>query len=155
MNYAGIDKCSFSNGEGSRVVLWVCGCNHHCDGCQNPELQDVGYGKRFGKDDLLELMELVKRPVIDGLTISGGDPMHPMNRNDVRDVARTIKLETHKSIWMYTGYDFEQIKDCSVLAYLDVIVDGRYYKNRPPAIWRGSDNQRIWRKVEGVWRCDS
>ena len=155
MNYAAIDKASHVNGEGSRVVLWVCGCCHNCDGCQNPELQDVGYGMMFTKRVLMQLIDCCDRPVIDGLTISGGDPMHPMNRSDVRDVARTIKLETHKSIWMYTGYDFEQIKDCSVLAYLDVIVDGRYYKNRPPAIWRGSDNQRIWRKVEGVWRCDS
>ena len=152
MNYAGITTCSHVNGEGSRVVFWVCGCDHYCKECQNPELQNPNYGKKFDENGLLKLIELVKRPVIDGLTISGGDPMYPINRNDVMNVAQTIKLTTHKSIWMYTGYDFERIKDCPVLTYLDVIIDGRYDSTRPPAIWRGSDNQRIWRKVNEIWR---
>lgn len=155
MNYMGITKSSLVNGEGVRTVLWVSGCSHHCPGCQNPNSWNPDAGKHFGSDTLADLVEQVNKPYIDGLTISGGDPMYYGNRFFVRDIARTVKLATKKSIWMYTGYLFDDIRDESVLCYLDVVVDGWYMKEFKPAKWRGSNNQKIWRKKEGVWKVDN
>jgi len=154
MNYFGVSNSSLVNGEGIRTVLWVSGCNHHCDGCQNPESWDPGYGMPWTTDDLAKLIKQVNKTYIDGLTLSGGDPMHPLNRFNVCGIAKTVKTSTLKSIWMYTGYAFEDIKDEPILDYLDVIVDGKYDCTRQPALWRGSDNQRIWRKKDDIWSVD-
>ena len=151
MHYWGILKLSFVDGDGCRTVLFVSGCNHACEGCQNPDGQRLEYGEPFTSKTMDELLQCLKRPVIDGLTISGGDPMHPKNRAAVRDIARIVKLSTKKSVWLYTGYDFESIKTEPVLCYVDVVVDGTYNKDLPPTIYRGSNNQRIWKRVNGQW----
>ena len=92
------------------------------------------------------LMYCLVKPYIDGLTLSGGDPMHPANREMVTLIAEHVKKITHKTIWMYTGYLYEEIEDEPVMQYIDVVVDGIYDKTRPPALYRGSDNQRIIRR---------
>lgn len=155
MNYIGITKSSLVNGEGVRTVLWVSGCSHHCPGCQNPDSWNPEAGQHFGNDTLTELIDQISKPYIDGLTISGGDPMYYGHRLIIRNATRIIKLKTKKSIWMYTGYEFGQIKDDYALRYIDVVVDGRYEKDLPPAKWRGSNNQKIWRKERGVWKVDN
>lgn len=92
--------------------------------------------------------------MIDGLTLSGGDPMYLQNRGELRLVCQFVKSQCpDKSIWMYTGYRFEDIKHDPILEYIDVVVDGKYMQDRPPALYRGSDNQKIWRKIDGVWRA--
>ena len=156
MRYVEITKSSFVNGEGCRTVLWVTGCNHHCDGCQNHDLQDPKYGKVMTTNTLSDLLKCLQKPHIDGLTLSGGDPMFPPNRDGIRLICQYLKAETGKSIWMYTGYLFQDIINDPVLEYVDVIVDGKYDKNKnlTPALYRGSSNQRIWRKEKGVWRYE-
>ena len=156
MNYADITKSSFVNGDGCRAVLWLSGCTHHCPGCQNPELQDPGYGQEITTGTLWELIKLLKKPYIDGLTLSGGDPMYPEHRKELELILGFLKKEVpDKTIWMYTGYCFEDIRDEPVLQYLDVIVDGRYMQDKPPAIYRGSNNQKIWRRTKGIWKEDA
>ena len=103
---------------------------------------------------LSDLLKCLQKPHIDGLTLSGGDPMFPANRGEIRLICQYLKAETGKSIWMYTGYLFQDIVDEPVLDYLDVIVDGKYDKHLPPVPYRGSNNQRIWRKTNNVWRYD-
>lgn len=143
MNFHGI-LLSLNNGEGVRAVLWVAGCNHHCDGCHNKYTWDADNGIRFTKNDSLKrLINYVNKPYVDGLTLSGGDPMYPANRRMIVDIARNVKRETKKSIWMYTGYLWEQIKDEPVMQYIDVVVDGEYKKELPSDKYVGSNNQRI------------
>ena len=155
MRYADITKSSFVNGDGCRTVLWLSGCTHHCPGCQNPELQDPGYGLEITTGTLFGLIKLLRKPHIDGLTLSGGDPMYPEHRKELELIVGFLRKEVpDKTIWMYTGYSFEDIKDELLLQYLDVIIDGKYMQDREPALYRGSDNQRIWRKVNGEWRAD-
>ena len=155
MRYAGITKTSFVNGEGCRTVIWLSGCTHHCPGCQNPELQDPDYGQEMTTETLFELVKLLRKPRIDGLTLSGGDPMYPEHRKDLELILQFLKKEVpEKSVWMYTGYRLDEIKTEPVLKYVDVLVDGKYIDGRPAAPYRGSDNQRIWRKVNGEWKAD-
>lgn len=98
----------------------------------------------------------LSRPTIDGFTLSGGDPMYPANRTRVCQIAEYVKKYSGKSIWMYTGYTFEEIRNEPVLDFLDVIVDGKYMKEIPGYKWCGSGNQRIWRKSqEGIWTYDN
>lgn len=156
MNYAYITKSSFVNGDGCRAVLWLSGCTHHCLGCQNQELQDPGYGLEVTTGTLFELIKLLKKPHIDGLTLSGGDPMYPEHRKDLELILQFLKKEVpDKTIWMYTGYRLDEIKTEPVLKYVDVVVDGKYMQDREPALYRGSDNQRIWRKNGGTWKADA
>lgn len=154
MNYAGILKSSFVNGEGCRVVLFVSGCQHRCKGCHNPDLWDQNCGEIFDDTALRNLISILRKPHIDGLTISGGDPMSPYNRDGVFDIVRNVKKLVNKSIWLYTGYELRDIMDSPILNYVDVVVDGKYREECKceDKLYVGSYNQMIWRKDEkGAW----
>ena len=159
MYYSGIEKTSFVNGEGARTVLWVSGCNHKCPGCQNEWSWDPMFGQEFDAGALVKLFDAVDRDVIDGLTLSGGDPMFPDNRLEVERICRMFrtKFGDRKSIWIYTGYEFHEISDEPVLKIIDVLVDGMFIeKLRYPDymyVWAGSSNQNVWRKDRetGEW----
>lgn len=146
MNYHNITKDDMLNGSGLRVVLWVSGCNHQCHKCQNPITWDASCGLYFGKEEMKELEEALSQDHIAGLTLSGGDPMMPLNRHDVHNVCKTIKEKfPDKNIWMYTGYLYEEIAASPILEYVDVLVDGKYVDelNDINACWVGSTNQRV------------
>lgn len=155
MNYHNILTDDMRNGEGLRVVLFVSGCNHHCDECQNPQTWDCNSGIEFDGDAFYEIIDKLSHDYISGLTLSGGDPLHENNLEDVLLICATAKrLYPNKSIWIYTGYNFEDILTDNItrndtrqiiLQYCDVLIDGRYDKtladvNYP---WAGSTNQRI------------
>ena len=146
MNYHNITKDDMLNGDGLRVVLWVAGCNHNCPGCHNPETHDLDSGILFDGDAMLELMTELEEPHISGLTFSGGDPLHPKNREQIELIAKYVKQELpDKTIWLYTGYKFEDIKDLNLLKYIDVLIDGEFILSLKDnnIEWRGSSNQRI------------
>ena len=155
MNYFGITNASFCNGDGARCVLWVSGCGHHCKGCHNPDSWDPDYGDKFMYHDYWKIRNRVSRMTIDGLTLSGGDPMYPDNRSVIYDICNMFRRDfgDRKTIWMYTGYTFEEISDDPILEYVDVVVDGPYIEElRDENLkYRGSANQRIWRKANGIW----
>lgn len=159
MYYSGIKRTSFVDGEGARTVLWVSGCNHRCPECQNVWSWDPKFGQEFDAGALVNLFDTVDREVIDGLTLSGGDPMFPDNRKAIASLCRMfrIKFGDRKSIWMYTGYEFHEIADEPVLKMIDVVVDGPFIENfkYPDCAhtWAGSSNQCIWRRdlVTGEW----
>lgn len=146
MNYHNITKDDMLNGDGLRVVLWVSGCSHHCKGCQNPVTWDPEDGVRFDEAAREEIFEQLSKNYISGITFSGGDPLFPGNEKEVTDLARIIR-ETfpEKTIWLYTGYLWEEIKDKEILRYLDVCVDGRYEESlrNTQLHWKGSANQRV------------
>lgn len=145
MNYHNITYEDMLNGEGLRVVLWVAGCNHNCTGCHNPETHDINGGIPFDQKAKEELFDHLNKEYIDGITFSGGDPLHPNNRETITNLAREIKTNTNKTIWLYTGYIYEQVKNLEVMRYIDVLVEGPFIlelKN-DNLEWRGSSNQRI------------
>lgn len=145
MNYLSICEFDLLNGEGIRVSLFVSGCIHACDGCQNKNSWNHKAGLPFTDEVKKHLLNICGR--YDGLTITGGDPLVPLNREDVTGLARDFKeLYPNKNIWLWTGYTYEDIADLEIMQYIDVLIDGKFVKELKADIpWRGSSNQRIIR----------
>ncbi len=146
MRYHNITKDDMLNGDGLRVVLWVAGCTHSCKECHNPITWDIHGGLTFDNAAKEELFAELKKDYISGVTLSGGDPLHPNNRNDIGELVNEIHtLFPTKTIWLYTGFTFEEIKSLPFISYLDVIVDGKFVKelHSNDLHWKGSSNQRV------------
>ncbi|MGN0170619.1 MAG: anaerobic ribonucleoside-triphosphate reductase activating protein [Lachnospiraceae bacterium] len=146
MRYHNITKDDMNNGDGLRAVLWLSGCDHCCEQCQNPVTWDPNGGLPFDDEAKKELMDLLSRDYISGITFSGGDPLFLGNRPDVTALAKEIRERfPAKTIWMYTGYLYEEVKDLEVMNYLDVLVDGPFEveKKDNQLHWVGSSNQRV------------
>lgn len=156
MNYHGLLKGSLNNGDGVRVVLFVAGCNHHCKGCQNPYTWNPKGGILFDSAAKEKLFEAVGRKWCDGITFSGGDPLHLENRAEVTALAKELKaVYPNKTIWLYTGYVYDEIKDLEVMKYIDVVVDGMFVEELKDSKYKfaGSTNQRII-KVREIQKND-
>ena len=146
MRYHNITKDDMLNGDGLRVVLWVSGCGHCCKECQNPITWDPNGGLPFDRAAKEELFGELEKSYISGVTLSGGDPLYPGNRREIRELAKEIKERyPKKTIWMYTGSLWESVKQFDVMRYVDVPVDGEYQcdKRDTQLHWRGSSNQRV------------
>lgn len=146
MRYHNITKDDMLNGDGLRVVLWVSGCSHCCKECQNPITWDPDGGLLF--DDLAkaEIFDQLDKDYISGITFSGGDPLHSANRLDVRALIQEIKEKyPSKTIWLYTGADWEDIWHYPMMKMIDVVVDGEFEvaKKDTKLLWKGSSNQRV------------
>ena len=157
MNYQSITYPDFNNGLGCRVTLWVSGCPHHCPGCHNPETWDYNSGQDFSESIKNKLIDVLKLPYIKGLTVSGGEPLCDNNISKVSKLVEEIKiLFPEKDIWLYTGYDINELintKDYNKFLYLQIIlenvnfiVDGKYIEElRDVSLkFRGSSNQNIY-----------
>ncbi len=146
MNYHNITKDDMLNGEGLRVVLWVAGCSHHCKGCHNPITWDASGGLEFDESAKNEIFDELKKDYVSGITFSGGDPLYKDNIDTITNLAKEIKQKfPQKTIWLYTGYNYEDIKDLEILKYIDVLCDGTFEldKRDVKAHWVGSTNQRV------------
>ena len=147
MKYQKIETCNLGNGLGFRVVLWVSGCNHHCPGCQNPETWDPKSGKLFTIKQQQQILEYLNYDYIQGITLSGGDPLMEYNLKTLTTLLKEIKAKLpNKDVWCYTGSLFENVKDLEIMNYIDVLIDGPFIlAKRDITLWmRGSPNQRIW-----------
>lgn len=134
------------NGDGIRVVLWVAGCNHKCKNCQNPITWDKNGGLPFDKKAEEELFEALNKPFIDGITFSGGDPLMPENRKEIMELVKKCRSKfPNKTIWLYTGYSFDEIKDIKGIELIDVIADGEFVEELKDnnIKWVGSSNQKV------------
>lgn len=132
------------DGSGFRDTLFVNYCPHRCDGCHNPETWD----KKNGRDvTLKEVYESLTKSDITNITYSGGEPFCQAEK--LAMLSEEIRKNTNKTIWIYSGYTFEQIvadeKKLRLLELCDVLVDGRFDKNQAKLNMRfkGSENQRI------------
>lgn len=147
MNYHDITKDDMLNGDGLRVVLWVAGCEHQCDGCQNPITWNPEYGIPFDNKAKHELFTELEKDYIAGITFSGGDPLHPKNLLKVSELISEIKESfPNKTVWIYTGYCWEDVSYMTALwKNVDVLVDGRFEKDKLDVScpWVGSTNQRV------------
>ena len=153
MNFADIKRVDVANGPGVRVSLFVSGCTHRCPGCFNPETWDFAFGAPFGEEQLREILTLLDRPYIRGLSLLGGEPFEPENQGAVLALVRRVRRELpQKDIWCYTGYLYEELAAGQVgehsrdlLEGLDVLVDGPFVEAQKDLKlrFRGSANQRI------------
>lgn len=164
MNYLKIETENVCNGSGLRVVLWCSGCEHHCKNCQNPQTWDYESGISFDEKAKKELFDELEKDYISGITFSGGDPLASHNLSNVYSLVKEIKSEfPEKTIWLYTGYTWEQIMypvvtddfniereamiktRRKIVSYCDVFVDGKYVDELRDVTlhWCGSSNQRV------------
>lgn len=171
MRYNIIRKMDISDGPGVRVSIFMQGCDFHCKNCFNSETWDFEGGKEFCQKTIDEIMELCGGKHIKGLSILGGEPMHPKNIEATAKLAKAFKERyPEKNLWMWSGYKIDEIgeidnidkngnynknnesdsigginKGREVLNYIDVLVDGRYVDElrNPNLKWKGSTNQRV------------
>ena len=145
MNYGQIRKYDVANGPGIRTSIFVTGCPFHCEGCFNKEYQLAENGTRWSQEAEDELISYLKIPYVNGLSVLGGEPL--VQDDDLRKLLKRAKEQTNKSIWLWTGYCYEQLTDAHmrVLEYVDILVDGLFdiSKKDLKLKFRGSSNQRI------------
>lgn len=156
MNYAHIKSLDMADGVGCRTALFVSGCTHHCKGCFNEVAWSFDYGKPFTEEIQDVLMFESNKSFIDGITILGGEPMEPQNQSALLPFLERFRRELpDKTIWIYSGYTWEQLHDVNarcysdeteqILALIDVLVDGEFVLEKKDITlrFRGSSNQRI------------
>ena len=143
---AGILHNSVVDGKGLRTAIFFSGCRRACPGCHNPEVQDFNYGTEYDLDQVGQIIDEVIEYGDDGITLTGGHPLEPENT----DFAVALAKEAHAkglSVWLYTGYVFEQIPEefAELVAECDTIVDGPFVlEQRSVELpFKGSANQRI------------
>lgn len=164
MNYYKIAKNSTHSGPGIRVTLYVAGCRNQCPGCQNPETWCFAAGAPFTLETEAEIIQLLNKPYIAGLTLCGGEPMEQENQVGLLNLLATVKATfPEKSIWCYTGYEWEDLMaggrknleiTRNVLQYIDVLITGRYACEERDIttnnLYRGSRNQRVINVTESL-----
>lgn len=157
MHYATIKKADIANGPGVRVSVFVSGCRNNCPGCFNQEAQDFSYGSKFTDVTARDIVRSLSASYVDGLSILGGEPLEPENQPYVLLLIHRAKgAQPNKSIWLYTGFQYEDLigdKSCrantpiasGILDNIDVLVDGRFEQGlyQPGLKFRGSTNQRL------------
>jgi anaerobic ribonucleoside-triphosphate reductase activating protein len=146
MRYHNITKDDMLNGDGLRVVLWVSGCTHCCKECHNPITWDPNGGLEFDAEAKEEIFAELRKDYVHGITFSGGDPLHINNAYDVAELAKEIREAfPTKSIWLYTGGTWDEVKHMRVIPYLDVLCDGEFIVEQKDVNlhWVGSANQRV------------
>ena len=146
MRYHNITKDDMLNGDGLRTVLWVAGCSHGCKNCHNPVTWDICGGIPFDEAAKKELFEALEPDYVSGITFSGGDPLHMQNRGEVGELIKEIREKyPNKTIWVYTGYTWDEVKDLPYLKLADVLVDGEFVDELKDVTlhWKGSANQRV------------
>lgn len=177
MNFSGLNFCDTANGPGCRVSLFVSGCTNRCKGCFSPHTWDFDAGELFARKQMKEILDKSEPDYIRGLSILGGEPMHPKNSGAVLDVVREYRdrFGDKKDIWLWTGYEFQHLYqpllDCRMddffsAGYLDypkteegveltklvdVFVCGRFDESKKDLTlpYRGSSNQYLVFRKEG------
>ena len=143
-----IQTDSIVDGEGIRAVIWMQGCSHNCLGCHNPSTHDFNGGFLVDVEEVKKELETLTD--IDGITLSGGDPLFQVDASlEIARYAHQLGL----NVWCYTGFTFEQLLTMmkvnknleKLLKNIDVLIDGKFEidKLSYEVSFRGSKNQRI------------
>lgn len=148
MRYNKIRKMDISDGPGVRVSIFMQGCTFKCKNCFNPETHDFKGGTEFTDETIDKILCLAKFDYIKGLSILGGEPMHPVNIDGTMQLAKAFKEKyPNKSVWIWSGFLYDDImeRNKEIFNYIDVLVDGQYEDSLhdPTLKWRGSSNQRV------------
>ena len=123
------------------MLIWL-----GCPNCFNKEAQDFNYGKEFTEETMQQLIELSRPDWVVGISLLGGEPLHPRNRRDVLDLVKKFKMQyPEKTVWLWTGYLWEDVASDLINSGVDVVVDGRFVEDLKDLRlkYRGSSNQRI------------
>ena len=143
INIIGYNPCSVADGDGLREVLYIALCTHHCPFCQNQKYWNDN-GKEYEIDYLVN--KLNSNPLTN-ITLSGGDGL-TVQYDSTLKLLKELKNKTNKTIWVYTGYTWEELinsdkSEC--LQYIDILVDGRFEIDKRDITlkFRGSSNQRV------------
>lgn len=147
MRYNLIRKMDISDGPGVRVSIFMQGCEFHCKNCFNSETWAFDAGHEFTDETIDEVLSLCEQGYIKGLSILGGEPLHPKNIEGTTKLAKAFKEKfPNKTLWMWTGFVFNpELAKKEVFNYVDVLVDGQYVDelHNPTLKWKGSSNQRV------------
>lgn len=142
-----------ANGKGVRITLWLPGCTHKCPGCHNAWTADYNQGKDFDAEAYNKLVSYLNKDYVDGLTISGGDPLDQTDEvlKSLYELIVLLKANVKSTfnVWIYSGYYKEDLNrewQKKVLEVCDVLVDGPYIQEKRNIMlpFRGSENQHIW-----------
>lgn len=155
LRLSGVNYESFADAEGVSCVLFVSGCNHRCVGCHSPQTHDFSAGIEI-TDSVIEKIneEIDKRPFLNALVLSGGDPMY--SAKELLTVLDKIHIP-NDTIWCYSGFTKNEItSDIDMFALMQrctYLIDGMFdIKQRDVTLrFRGSRNQNIWKKENGIW----
>lgn len=142
---AGMVNDSIVDGAGLRFTVFTQGCPHHCAGCHNPQTHDFSAGKDIDTDEIIQTFR--KNPLLDGITLSGGEPFCQS------EACLRLAKAAHAAglnVWAYSGYTFEELLAGKaewkrLLEEVDVLVDGPFLleKRTLECRFRGSSNQRL------------
>ena len=146
MHYNKIRKMDVSNGPGIRVSIFMQGCTFNCKNCFNPNTHDFNGGKEFNDKTIEKVLELCNQEYIQGLSILGGEPLHPKNIVGSTKLAKSFKEKyPNKTLWVWTGFNYEYLQNQEIFNYIDVLVDGQYVDELHDFTlkWCGSSNQRV------------
>lgn len=147
MRYNKIRKMDISNGPGVRISIFMQGCTFKCKNCFNPETHNFNGGLEFNDEVIDKIIELANYDYIKGLSVLGGEPLHPKNISGTTRLVKLFKERyPNKSIWVWSGFLFDKdLIDKEVLKYIDVLVDGQYQDelHNPKLKYCGSSNQRV------------
>ena len=141
---------TMTDGPGFRTSIYSQGCAHQCPFCHNPQTWDFEKGKLY---DVEEVFDIILSDPFSDVTFTGGDPLYQVEA--FTQLAKLIKNKTNKTIWCYTGYTYQEIKEnpkmSLILPFLDVLVDGPYINKlrNTDLKFRGSENQRIIHLKDG------
>ena len=151
MHISGLVNESLVDGIGIRTTIFISGCRHYCKGCQNPETHNFKRGIKFDEELQQSIIDDIKNnPLIQGITLSGGDPMF-----SAKELVKFVKLAKSElnniNIWCYTGFTYEMIRNgndsdaIDLLKLCNVLVDGKFVEEQKDITlsFRGSGNQRI------------
>ncbi len=141
---AGIIQESIVDGPGIRLVVFTQGCRHNCKGCHNPQTHDFSGGYEISIDEILNILK--SNPLLDGITLSGGDPFEqPDSCCYLAEKVRELGL----NVVTYTGYTYENLlkkkEFINLLLNTDILIDGKFELSEKDLTipFRGSRNQRI------------
>ena len=151
MRYNRIKTCDTQNCEGLCVSLWLQGCPHKCEGCWNEETWDYNGGILFTEREVEYILDQLSYN--QDLAILGGEPLIKRNIEPLTELCKTVKnFNPNIKIWLWTGYNYDDVKHLELLDYLDYIIDGKYEKDKNVDYritnveqdrYRGSYNQNI------------
>lgn len=146
LRIAGVCMDSLADGAGVRAAFYFQGCSHRCPGCHNPSTHDFSLGEIVTPgmiDDFAA--EINKRPYLSGITLTGGDPLY--HATEVSKFLSILlpKIAQPRTVWVYTGFLWEEVSDLPLMRMIDVLVDGPFELNMADKrlAYRGSSNQRI------------
>lgn len=145
MKYANITYPDINNGPGFRVSIFFQGCSFHCEGCFNSKIWDFYLGKEFTLETKKLIYKLLEKPYISGITLLGGEPLQQPN-DELEEFLKELKERfPEKTVWLYTGYTFLNVRNIPIFKYVDVVVDGPFEKDLKDSslTFRGSSNQNI------------